>query len=160
MGLPLAVVQAIQIVGAVTAVAGTVASISQGRRATRRQEAQNRRIKATNAAKATASRRRALREGRVRRAQLQAQAEAGGFSGSSTALAGLGLSATRTAEQFSTISGSLSNTNAISEGQQSIVDAQERQQLFSNVASIATSVFGVASNATETAAGEGLFSDD
>jgi hypothetical protein len=141
MGLPLAVIQAIQVIAAVAAVAGTVSSIQQGKKARRAREAQNRKVKAINAAKATAARRRAIREERVRSAQLRAQAEAGGFSGSSTALSGEGMSKSILASKASAISNSLETTNALGRGNQAIQDSTDRQQLYANIASIGTTVF-------------------
>jgi len=157
MGLPLAVVQAIQIVGAVTAVAGTVSSIQQGRQARRAREAQNRKVKATNQAKAVAARRRLAREERVRSAQLAAQAEAGGFVGSSTAISGEGLSSTLAATKASEISSSLATTNALSRGNQVVQDATDRQQLFANIASIGQSVFSTAGGFENLAEDGGIF---
>jgi hypothetical protein len=157
MGLPLAVVTAIQIIGAATAVVGTISSISQGKKARRAQKAQNRRIRATNQAKAVTARRRAAREARVRQGQLAAQAEQGGFSGSSTAISGEGMTSTIQATQASNISNAQENTNAMSRGNQSIQDSSDRQQLFSSIASIGTSVFGEASKMSVTATGDGLF---
>jgi hypothetical protein len=156
MGLPLAVVQAIQIIGAIAAVGGTISSIQQGKKARRAREAQNRKVKAINQAKAAAARRRAQREERVRSAQLAAQAEAGGFSGSSTALLGQGMSKSITASKASQISNALETTNALSRGNQAVQDATDRQQLFANIASIGQSVFSVASNMSSGTDG-GLF---
>lgn len=141
MGIPVAIVQAIQIIGAATAVAGTVSSISQGKKARRRQAQQNERIKATNAAKAANARRRSAREARVRQAQLQAQAEAGGFAGSSTAISGEGQVSNIQASQASNISNAQATTNAMSAGNQAIQDSRDRQQLFSNISSIGSTVF-------------------
>jgi hypothetical protein len=155
MGIPLAVVQAIQIIGAVTAVAGTALSIKQGNASRRAQKAQNRKIKAVNAAKASSARRKAIRAERVRSAQLAAQAEAGGFTGSSTAILGEGRSTGITATTASQISNSLTTSNALSRGSQAIQDSNDRQQLFSNIAAIGATVFSAAGSAGGT--GDGLF---
>jgi len=157
MGIPLAVVQAIQIIGAVTAVAGTVSSIQQGKKARRARQAQNRKIKAVNQAKAASARRRALRAERVRTAQLAAQAEAGGFAGSSTAISGEGMSKHITATQASQVSNSLETTNALSRGNQSIQDATDRQQLFANIASIGSTVFSTGGGFENLMEDGGLF---
>jgi hypothetical protein len=157
MGLPLAVVQAIQIIGAVVAVAGTVDSIQQGKKARRAQKEQNRKVRASNAAKAAAARRRANREERVRSAQLASQAEAGGFTGGSTAILGQGMSKSITASKASGISNSLSTTNILSKGNQAIQDANDRQALASQIASIGTTVFGAASAMSADATGGGMF---
>ena len=157
MGLPLAVVQAIQIIGAVAAVGGTIASIQQGKQARRKRVAQNRKIRAINQAKAASARRRALREERVRSAQLAAQAEAGGFSGSSTAILGQGMSKSITASKASQISNSLETTNVLSRGNQAIQDATDRQQLFANIASIGQSVFSSAGGFSNLGEDGGLF---
>jgi hypothetical protein len=157
MGIPLAVIQAIQIIGAVVAVAGTVSSIQQGKKARRAREAQNRKVKAVNQAKAASARRRALREERVRRAQLASQAEAGGFTGSSTALSGEGMSKSITASKASEISNSLETTNALGRGQQAIQDSTDRQQLYANIASIGQTVFNTAGAASANATDGGLF---
>ena len=142
MGIGLAVAaQIAAVVGGVTAVAGTVASTVQGNKTRHRRKEQNRRVNATNAAKAANAKRQGLRAERVRRAQLLAQAEASGVGGSSTALSGESLSGTLASEKIGQVSSALSNTNALSAGNQSIADSQQRQQLFSNVAQIGSSVF-------------------
>jgi hypothetical protein len=143
MGIELAVASLI------VTVAGTAASQVQAHKTRGEQRAQNRRVNASNAAKAATAKRKALREERVRRAQLIAAAEATGASGSSTAIAGEGLSGTLASEKIGSISSALDNTNALSRGAQSIADSQGRQQLFSNVASIGSSVFSAAGGAGE-----------
>jgi hypothetical protein len=135
MGLPLAIASAL------ASIVGTVSSIQQGKKARRAREAQNRKVKAINAAKASSARRRVLREQRVRRAQLAAQAEAGGFTGSSTAILGEGRSTALAASSASAISNSLETTNALSRGNQSIQDSIDRQQLFANLSAIGSTVF-------------------
>ena len=139
MGLEVGAVAAI--VGAVAAVGGAVASQVQAGKTASEQKRQNRRINATNAAKAIQAKRQTLREERVRRAQLMAQAEAAGISGSSTAISGEALVGTNAAQQVGQISSSLDNTNALSAGNQSIAESQQREQLFSAVSSIGSSVF-------------------
>jgi hypothetical protein len=139
MGLETATI--IQLVGAAAAVGGTVASQAEAGKTRRRQAEQNKKISATNAAKAVQARRQALREERVRRAQLMAQAEAAGFGGSSTAISGEALSGTIAAQQTSNVSSQLNTADALSAGSQAIADSQQRQQLFNSVASIGSSVF-------------------
>ena len=129
------------VAGLISSIIGTGLSIKEGQKAEDRQKKQRKRVEATNAAKATAAKRRALREERVRRAQLAAQAESAGIGGSSTAISGEALSGTQASEKISDISSGLSTTNSLSAGAQSIADSQSRQQLFSNVASIGSSVF-------------------
>jgi len=133
----------------VVAVGGTVAQTVQARQTASRQKRQNKKISASNAAKATIARRKALREERVRRGQLLAQAEAGGFGGSSTAIAGEGISGTIAAEQIGSIGSALDTTNALSRGSQSIADSRSREQLFSNVSSIGSSIFSAGGGAGE-----------
>lgn len=135
MGLELMVVSAIASVG------GTVAAVVQGGKVAAQQREQNKRIQASNAAKAARSKRQALREERVRRAQLLAQAEAAGIGESATAISGEALAGTQAAERIGQISSALDTANVLSAGSQSIADAQQRQQLFSNVSAIGASVF-------------------
>ncbi len=132
----------------VVAVGGAVAANVQANKARHEQQRQNKKISATNAAKATIAKRKALREERVRRAQLLAQAEQGGFGASSTAISGEALSGTIAAGTIGAVSSSLSATNSISKSSQSIADAQSRQQLFSNVSSIGMSVFSAGGGAS------------
>lgn len=129
------------VAGLVASIVGTGASMKEASKTRSRKRAQNERIKATNASKAATERRRAFREERVRRSQLMAEAEAGGFAGSSTELSGVALSGTRADESAARVSGALETTNAISAGNQSIADSQARQQLFSNVSAIGSNVF-------------------
>lgn len=143
MGIGLAIASLVVSVG------GAVAQNVQANKAAGRQRAQNRKVSASNAAKATVARRKAFREERVRRAQLLAQAEGAGVSGSSTALSGEGLSNVLASEKAGTISSALDNTNILSAGNQSIADARQREQLFSNVSSIGSSVFSAAGGAGE-----------
>lgn len=131
----------VAIAGLVVSIIGTGASMIQARETEQRQKKQNKRIKAMNAAKASTAKRKALREERVRRGQLIAQAEAGGFGGGSTALAGAGLSGTIASNRIGQISSALNTTNVLSAGSQSIADSQSRQQLFSSVSQIGSSVF-------------------
>ena len=138
----------------VVAVAGTVASNVQANKTRGEQRAHNKKIQASNAAKATVARRKALREERVRRAQLASQAEQGGFGGSSTAIAGEALSGTIVGGTIGQINSSLSATNSLSKSSQSIAESRQREQLFSNVASIGSSVFSAGGGTGEI---EGLF---
>lgn len=128
-------------VGAIAAVGGTVASQVQASETRGRQKEQNRKTMAVNAAKATQAKRQSLREERVRRAQLMAQAEAAGIGGSSTEISGTALSGTQAAQQTAGVSSALASTNALSAGAQGIAESQQREQLFSNVAAIGSSVF-------------------
>lgn len=139
MGLELAAIA--QIVSAVAVVGGAVATNVQGNKAAGRQRAQNRRVQASNAAKAATAKRQTLRAERVRRAQLLAQAEAAGVGESSTAISGEALSGTLAGERIGQISSALDTANVLSAGSQSIADARQRQQLFSNVSAIGSSVF-------------------
>ena len=133
------------IVGLVAGLVGTGASITEGTKARREQRRRNEKIAAQNAAKEAAARRRALREERVRRARLVAEAELTGAAGGSTALAGVGLSGTLAAEKASAIGGGAAAAESFSASESAIAKAQTRQQLFSNVAQIGTSVFQSAS---------------
>lgn len=132
------------VAGLIASLVGTGASIVQGQQTESRQKRQNERIKAINAAKAATAKRQLFREERVRRAQLAAQAEAAGIGVSSTAISGEALSGTLAAQKVGQVSSALSATNALSAGAQSIAESQQRQQLFSNVASIGSSVFQTA----------------
>jgi hypothetical protein len=132
------------IAGLLVSVAGTAASIEEGRTTQRRQKKQAENVSAINAAKASAAKRQEFRAERVRRAQLAAQAEASGVGGSSTAISGEGLSGTLAAQRVGSISSALDNTNVLSAGSQAIADSQARKQLFGNVASIGSSVFSAA----------------
>jgi len=125
----------------VVAIAGTVASNVQANKTRGEQREQNRKVSASNAAKAALAKRKALREERVRRAQLSAQAEAGGVGGSSTAISGEAMSGTIAAGTIGSISSGLDTANALSASSQRIADSQQRGQLFSNVASVGSSVF-------------------
>jgi len=128
----------------VVAVVGTAASIKQGQDAAEEQGKQRRRVNATNAAKASNAKRQTLRQERVRRAQLLAQAEASGVGDSSTALSGESLSGTLAGDKIGQTSSALATSNVLSAGSQSIADSQQRQRLFSNVAQIGSSVFSSA----------------
>jgi hypothetical protein len=136
--------EVLAVAGLIASVAGTAASIEEGKTTQRRQKKQAENVSATNSAKATAAKRQEFRAERVRRAQLTAQAEASGASGSSTAIAGEGLSGTLAAQKVGSISSALDNTNVISAGSQAIADSQARKNLFGNVASIGSSVFSSA----------------
>lgn len=141
MGIGLAIASLLVAVG------GAVAQNVQANKTREEQRQQNRKISATNSAKATVARRRALREERVRRAQLVSQAEAGGVGGSSTAISGEALSGTLAAGTIGSIGSSLSATNSLSAGNQSIADSRQREQLFSNVSAIGSSVFSAGGGA-------------
>jgi len=125
----------------IIAVISTVASQVQAHKTAGEQKKQNRRVQASNAAKAATAKRQALREERVRRAQLLAQAEAAGVGESSTAISGEAFSGTKAAERIGQVSSALDTANVLSAGAQSIAESQQRQQLFSNVAAIGSSLF-------------------
>jgi hypothetical protein len=125
----------------VSRVVATGVSMKEQSDARGEQRKQKGRVEAQNAAKAAVERRQALRAERVRRAQLTAQAEAGGFGDSSTAILGEQRVGGMAAEQTAQVSGALAATNALSGGNQAIADAQGRAQLFSNISSLSSSVF-------------------
>lgn len=131
-------------IGLVSALVGTGASIAQGRKAERAQEEQAEKVSAQNAAKEVASRRQALREERVRRARILAESQASGVGDSSSAISGVGMSGTLAAEQSSAIGGAAAAAESMSSSQQDVVSAQSRQQLFSNVAGLGSTVFNAA----------------
>ena len=135
---------ALGVASLIASVVGTASSIQQGKKTAEAQEKQRKRVNATNAAKAANAKRQELRAERVRRAQLIAQAEDSGVGDSSTALSGEALSGTLAGQKIGQVSSALDNANALSAGAQSIADSQQRQQLFSNVASIGSSVFSAA----------------
>lgn len=129
------------VIGLIVSLVGTTAGIVEGSKARTKSKRQRRRQEAINAAKEASERRKTLREERVRRGQLLAQAEAAGIGGSSTALSGEAISGTLAAERIGQTSAALESTNVLSSGSQSIASSQARSQLFGNVSQIGSSVF-------------------
>ena len=120
------------IIGAVTAVAGTVASVSQQRKAARlsrqQQQVSTRR-----------SQRQAIRQAQLQRAQAVASAQASGALGGSGASGGIGALSSQLGEQF----GFSTQMSGLS-GQ--ISAAQSRANTFSGVASLGGTLYGAAQN--------------
>jgi hypothetical protein len=140
--------------GLVTSLVGAGASITEAGKTRKAQQAQAERVSAQNAAQEAASRRKTLREERVRRAQITAEADILGITGSSSVIAAEGRSGGIASESIGQTAGNLSATNALSAGSQAIASSQARQQLFSSVSSIGSSVFSAAGGSEKI---EGLF---
>lgn len=115
------------VIGAVASVVGTVASVSQARKAARLQQEQQ-------AVATRRSRRQAIREAQIRRAQTVASAQASGALGSSSVSGGLGSLQSQLGEQlgYSTHMSGLSRD---------IASAQSRAQTYGAVASIGGSLY-------------------
>lgn len=110
------------VIGAVASVAGTVASISQQRKASRLSQEQQR-------VATRRSRRQAIRQSQLQRAQSVATAQAAGSLGGSGAAGGIGAISSQLGEAL----GFSSQMSGLS---QQIGAAQSRAQLFGDVASL------------------------
>lgn len=120
------------VIGAVASVVGTVASVSQARKATKLQQEQQ-------AVATRRSRRQAIREAQIVRAQTVASAQASGAMGSSAVAGGLGSLQSQLGEAmgFSTHMSGLSRD---------ISAAQARSQTWGAVAGLGGSLYGYGVN--------------
>ena len=134
----------IAIVGAVIAGAGTVASISQSRKARRAQQEQADVQRATNQISGRESRRRAAREARIKRAVVAQQAEAQGIGGSSAELGAESALAAGVSNQSAQQAFQTRAAEGLAQTQQKIADANARIQTTSAIGNLGSSLFSAA----------------